>query len=82
MVPIDKYNKNYDMFNKGNLGSGGEEAQIDKIKNEDAKYLILKDNYNRNWQTPEKVRAYIKENLEKTGDIELYDVYENKIRNY
>lgn len=82
MVPIDKYNKNYDMFNKGNFGSGGEEAQIDKIKNEDAKYLILKDNYNRNWQTPEKVRAYIKENLEKTGDIELYDVYENKIRNY
>lgn len=81
MIPIDRYNKNYDMFNKGNLGSGGEDAQIDKIKNEDAKYLILKDNYNRNWQTPEKVRAYIKENLEKTGEIGSFDIYENKITN-
>ena len=79
MIPIDKYNKNYDMFNKGNFGSGGEETQIDKIKNEDAKYLILNDNYTRNWQNPEEVRAYIKENLKYIETVGIYDVYENII---
>lgn len=78
MIPIDRYNKNYDMFNKGNLGSGGENEQIDKIKNEDAKYLILKDDHKRNWQNPEEVRNYIKENLQKTEEIGVYDVYEIK----
>lgn len=79
MIPINRYNKNYDMFNKGNLGSGGEDSQIEKIKNEDAKYLILNDDYNKNWQTPNKVISYIKENLNRTGNIDVYDVYENKI---
>ncbi|MBO5349949.1 MAG: glycosyltransferase family 39 protein [Clostridia bacterium] len=81
MIPIDRYNKNYDMFNKGNLGSGGEGAQIENIKNEDAKYLIMSDENNRNWQTPESVVAYIKENLNKIGTIGEYDIYENKITN-
>lgn len=79
MIPIDKYNKNYDMFNIGNLGSGGEESQINRIKNEDAKYLILKDEYGRNWQNPENVRSYITDNLLKTGEIGIYDIYENNI---
>lgn len=76
MIPIDRYNKNYDMFLKGNLGSGGEESQIQNIKNEKAKYLIIGDNYNRNWQNPEKVRKYIKENLNKIQSIGMYDIYE------
>ena len=81
MIPLDKYNKNYDMFLKGNIGSGGETKQIENIKNKDAKYLILKDIYGRNWQNPEQVRAYIKENLEYIESIGIYDVYENKIEN-
>ena len=32
MIPIDRYNKNYDMFNKGNLGSKGEERTNRKPK--------------------------------------------------
>ncbi len=32
MIPIDRYNKNYDMFNKGNLGSKGEERTNKKFK--------------------------------------------------
>lgn len=79
MIPIDRYNKNYDMFLKGNLGSGGEAAQIENIKNEDALYLIMKDENARNWQNPEDVRAYIKENLKQVGSVGLYDIYENNI---
>lgn len=77
MIPINKYNKNYDMFKKGNLGSGGEDLQIEKIKNEDAKYLVLKDEYNLNWQAPTKVISYVKQNLKYTGSIGNFDVYEN-----
>ena len=77
MIPINKYNKNYDMFNKGNFGSGGEDSQIEKIKNENAKYLIRSDNYSTNWQNPEKITNYVKENFEKIGNIGIYDIYEN-----
>ena len=33
MIPLDKYNKDFDMFLKGNLGAASEEGQIEKIKN-------------------------------------------------
>ena len=39
------------------------------------KILIRKDGLSRNWQTPEEVRKYIKENLEKQESIEIFDVY-------
>ena len=77
MIPLDRYNKDYDLFLLGNLGSGVEEKQIDNIKNEDAKYLILKDEYNRNWQTPERVRSYIKDNMKYIESVDIFDVYEN-----
>lgn len=77
MIPLDRYNKDYDLFLLGNLGSGAEEKQIDNIKNEDAKYLILKDEYNRNWQTPERVRSYIKDNMKYIESVDIFDVYEN-----
>ena len=77
MIPINRYNKNYDMFNVGNLGAGGEEAQIQKIKNEDAKYLILNRQYTINWQTPVTVKKYVEENLKYVESIGIYDVYEN-----
>ena len=80
MIPNERYNKNYDMFLKGNLGTGGESAQIENIKNEDALYLIMKDEFSRNWQNPEEVRSYIKENLNRIGEIEMFDIYENKIQ--
>lgn len=78
MIPINRYNKNYDMFNKGNFGSKGEEGQIEAIKNTDAKFLIVKDGINRNWQNPEKVRRYIQDNMIKTDTIKDFDVYENR----
>lgn len=77
MIPLDKYNKNYDMFLKGNIGKDGEEGQIEKIKQKDENtlYLIRKESIKTNWQTPIDVVKYIRDNLEKTEDIEIYDVY-------
>ncbi len=77
MMPIDKYNKDYDMFLKGNLGSQGEQGQIEKIKkSENSIYLIKNEETSRNWQNPELVRNFIKENLNKVGQIVYFDVYE------
>lgn len=77
MIPLNKYNKDFDMFLKGNLGSKGEEGQIEKIKSmkNNTKILIKNDNYRKNWQNPNQVTDYIKENLEKIGEIEYFDIY-------
>lgn len=80
IIPLDKYNKDYDMFLKGNIGKDGEEGQIQKIKkNElDVIYLIRKENIRANWQTPSKVVQHIRENLNKIEEIEIYEVYTNR----
>ena len=77
MIPINKYNKDYDMFNKGNFGEDGENRLIEDIKkSENRQYLILKDNYVLNWQTPTKIINYVKENKKKIGEVSIYDIYE------
>ena len=77
MIPLDKYNKDFDMFLKGNLGSASEEGQIEKIKNmENAVILIKNDKMGLNWQTPTVVIEYIRNNLEKIGTVSFFDVYE------
>lgn len=76
-IPIDQYNKNYDMFNKGNLGAKGEEGIIEDLKNKkDFQVLILQNRYNRNWQTPLKVIEFVKINLKKVGNVGAFDIYE------
>ena len=79
MIPIDQYNKNYDMFNKGNLGSKGEEGVIEELeKKENVQILILQDTYIKNWQTPLKVINFVKGNYNKVGSIGIFDIYYNK----
>ncbi|MBR2744282.1 MAG: hypothetical protein IKE01_03180 [Clostridia bacterium] len=78
MIPIDRYNKDFDMFCKGNFGGSGEQKIIERIKNEDALYLILKYEGYLNWQNPNEVRKYIKENMELVESKEPFDVYKNK----
>ena len=76
MIPLDKYNKDFDMFLKGNLGAASEEGQIEKIKNmENAVILIKNDKMSLNWQTPTKVIEYVRNNLEKIGMISFFDIY-------
>ena len=77
MIPENKYNKNYDMFLKGNIGKDGEKGQIEIIKQrkENELYLIRKPNLKLNWQTPTEVIKYIRENLNKIGEISIYEIY-------
>lgn len=78
-IPIDQYNKDYDMFLIGNLGSKGEKGQIEKLETEqNAVVLILNEKYNRNWQNPEQVREYIIKNWIKKGEINQFDIYEKE----
>lgn len=76
MIPIDRYNKDFDLFLKGNLGAEGENGQIENIKEmTNVKILIMNNNYSRNWQNPEMVRYYIVNNLEYLETVGRYDVY-------
>lgn len=78
MIPLDRYNKNFDLFLKGNLGAKGEKGQIDNLENmEEKTILIMKDTLRRNWQNPEEVRNYIKQNMTKIETIGVFDVYRN-----
>lgn len=77
MIPINKYNKNYDMFNLGNLGSEGEEGQIENLKKEQGTIQILLpiDESESNWQEPTKVTNWVKQNMKKAGQIVSFDIY-------
>lgn len=77
MIPINKYNKDYDMFLKGNIGKDGQDGQIQKIKQKAPNELILirKRNLQSNWQTPTKVIDYVRKNLKLIGEVSIYEVY-------
>lgn len=77
MIPINNYNKDYDMFLKGNIGKDGQEGQIQKIKQKETNEIILirKRNLQSNWQTPTEVVDYVRENLEFMGEVSIYEVY-------
>lgn len=76
-IPTKTYYKDYDMFLEGNLGSKGEQGQIEKLRQDQNKIILIKnDNVVRNWQNPELVREEIKINYTKIGEIEYFDIYE------
>lgn len=55
----------------------GEEGIIEDLGNEDHYIVLIKsEQYSRNWQNPEKVRKYIIKNMNKTGEIDVFDIYE------
>ena len=78
MISLDKYNKDFDMFNKGNLGSKSEKGIIEEINNfsSGTKLLIKNNKYSKNWQTPMEVIKYIENNFSKIGEISIFDIYE------
>lgn len=76
-IPMDKYVKNYDMFNKGNFGKDGEEGIIKQIKEKNNQvYLVKKHQFQKNWQNPKLVTEYIENNLTKIDEVDIYDIYE------
>ena len=77
MIPLNKYNKDYDMFNIGNFGKDGETRLIKEIEEaRNTKYLILKKEFNKNWQSPIEIISYVRENKRKVGEIEIFDIYQ------
>lgn len=38
--------------------------------------LIRKDEYKKNWQHPYEVTDYVTESLKKTGEVDIFDIYE------
>ena len=78
-IPLDIFNKDYDMFLKGNIGKDGEEGLIKKVeeqsKDDNNLFLIRNDNFSQNWQTPLEVVNYVKDNFNKIDEISIYDVY-------
>ena len=77
MIPIDRYNKNYDMLLKGNLGFKGEENLINEInERNNVQYFVLKENLHPNWQITTDIINYVRNNRIKKGSIGIYDIYE------
>ena len=76
MIPIDIYNKNYDMLRKGNFGSRGDQGLINDIKDtNNAIFLVLNPELSKNWQHPTTVTDYVQQNLKNIGNIGNYEIY-------
>ena len=58
----------------------GEEGLIIRLEDskEDTIALILNGPRGINWQNPNQVRNYILNNWERTGTINIFDIYEYK----
>lgn len=75
-ILTDDNNKNFDLPFLGNLGKDGEEGLIQEIKQfKNTKILIKTNEKDVFWQESKKVRKYIKDNYEKEGTIEDFDIY-------
>lgn len=75
-ILTDDNNKNFDLPFLGNLGKDGEEGLIQEIKQlKNTKILIKTNEKDVFWQESKKVRKYIKDNYEKEGTIEEFDIY-------
>lgn len=65
-ISLDKYYKDYDMFNLGNFGTKGEKGIIEDLKQKENIVILLKQyKYKTNWQYPKEVADYIRENFKK-----------------
>lgn len=78
MIPLKSSNVEFDLPFKGNLGKNGEEGLLQKIINLKDTYILLDRNEKDViYQESERVREYIKNNFEKDGEIEEFDIYIN-----
>ena len=74
MIPINRYNKDYDMFLIGNMGANATEKIINDLNSkDDVNLLLLKGNMN--WQTPMDIIEYVKQNYKKNGEIGNFNIY-------
>lgn len=74
MIPLDRYNKDFDMFLKGNIGVKDYIQYLNSFNN--TKFLIMHDEERLNWQTPEEIIDYIRNNYKYIESIDGFDVYQ------
>ena len=66
----------FDLPYKGNFGKDGEEGLLNKVKKlENTEILIEKNENDLIYQESTITREYIKENLEKIGEVEEFEIY-------
>ena len=75
-IVLNKYKKNYDMLLIGNIGERGVEKIINEIKDSHNVYYFVKNpQYALNWQLPEDIVDYIRNNLKYHETVSVFDVY-------
>lgn len=76
MVPLKKSNGFIDLPFYGNFGILNEDEVIEKIeKMENTLLLLEKEEKNLEWQESEKIIKTLKQDLEKIGEIEEFEIY-------
>lgn len=75
-IVLNRYKKNYDMLLIGNIGERGVEKIINEIKDSHNVYYFVKNpQYALNWQLPEDIIDYIRNNLKYHETVSVFDVY-------
>ena len=75
-IVLNRYKKNYDMLLIGNIGENGVEKIINEIKDSHNVYYFVKNpQYALNWQLPEDIVDYIRNNLKYHETVSVFDVY-------
>lgn len=75
-IVLNRYKKNYDMLLIGNIGERGVEKIINEIKDSHNVYYFVKNpQYALNWQLPEDIVDYIRNNLKYHETVSVFDVY-------
>lgn len=75
-IVLNRYKKNYDMLLIGNIGEHGVEKIINEIKDSHNVYYFVKNpQYALNWQFPEDIIDYIRNNLKYHETVSVFDVY-------
>ena len=79
MINLKESNGKMDLPFKGNLGKKGEEGLIEEISQmKEVELLIKQKEEDMNWQESKKVRNFIMENYECTGEIEDFMIFDIK----
>ena len=74
-IVLNRYKKNYDMLLIGNIGENGVEKIINEIKDSHNVYYFVKNpQYALNWQLPEDIVDYIRNNLKYHETVSVFDV--------
>ena len=75
-IVLNRYKKNYDMLLIGNIGENGVEKIINEIIDSHNVYYFVKNpQYALNWQLPEDIVDYIRNNLKYHETVSVFDVY-------